>query len=92
MKPTKQKTTQATRVAAVVNIIGQELGVDHQAALEAYAADHGKDWARQLMDDWYTGRDVYFCGAAGQPLGHLLRQVRNHPKHGPAFYDAVNDG
>jgi hypothetical protein len=46
-------------------------------ALEDYAARHGRQWKRQLLDDWLSGRD------AREPQGPLLRQLRN--RFGPRW-------
>ncbi len=31
---------------------------DERAALELYAATHGRYWKRRLLDDWTNGRTV----------------------------------
>ena len=47
------------------------------AALEAFAARHGRTWKDKLATMWWTGRDT------NEPDGHLLRQVRN--RLGPSW-------
>jgi hypothetical protein len=54
---------------------------DQLAAVAAFAARHGRTWRADLADAWLSGSD------AGQPDGHLLRQVRN--QHGPAWLRRV---
>ena len=49
-------------------------------ALEGYAARHGRQWKRQLLDDWLSGRDER------EPQGPLLRQLRN--RFGPRWLQA----
>lgn len=88
-KPTKAEQAQAQRLQEVAKTIGQELGDAYNAALDAYAEAKGKDWALQLIDDWYAGRDDRFQHN-GKLYGPELRQIRNHPKHGPAFYKAFH--
>lgn len=55
-----------------------------QDALSAYAAAKGKNWIEHLSIDWATGQDEHF-----PEYGHILRQIRNHPIHGPQIIDAV---
>lgn len=50
-----------------------ELTKQHIEALRAFAQQHGKDWKRELLDQWMAGTD-----AALNKDGHLLRQVRNN--------------
>lgn len=52
---------------------------DQLQRLIRYAEIHGPGWKLQLVDDWWTGRDVR------RPDGHLLRQVRN--QLGPTWLD-----
>ena len=90
-KPTKAQIARLTRLQPVIAAIAINLGQDHADALGSYAAYHGNDWATQLLDDWYSGRDAAFRHPhTGAHLGHFLRQIRNHPKHGPAFYAAYH--
>ena len=48
---------------------GRTLGeptAEQWECLKAYAAEHGRAWKHQLLQEWQTGRDT-----------GLLRQVRN---------------
>ena len=55
-----------------------KLTEEQAAAIQAYAEVHGKNWKKQLLDDWLTGKD------ASRPNGHL-RQVRN--QFGPKWLE-----
>lgn len=54
---------------------------EQDAAIQAYAEYHGKNWKQQLLEDWLTGKDVQFKD------GHLLRQVRN--QLGPKWLETL---
>lgn len=84
-KQTKSQAAQNKRVADVVTRIGEHLGPEYEAALNTYAEAKGSNWPELLTLDWYTGRDANF-----RDVGGLLRQIRNHPIHGPAFYRAMS--
>lgn len=49
------------------------------AAIDRFAADHGRFWKRELRNAWVTGRDLK------HPDGALLRQVRN--RFGPSWLE-----
>lgn len=88
-KQKKVKVTREQRIQKVVATIGQQLGPAYEEALNAYAEEKGRNWAEQLTLDWYHARDDRFQHN-GKLYGPELRQIRNHPTHGPAFYDAFN--
>jgi hypothetical protein len=54
------------------------------AALQAYAARHGRAWKARLAQDWQTGKDL--CA----PEGPVLRAVRN--QRGPAWLRSRENG
>ena len=54
---------------------------EQAAAIQAYRDTYGKNWKKQLLDDWLTGKD------ASRPNGHLLRQVRN--QFGPKWLEKL---
>ena len=58
-----------------------QLTEEQDAAIQAYAEYHGKNWKKQLLDDLLTGKD------ASRPNGHLLRQVRN--QFGPKWLEKL---
>ena len=58
-----------------------QLTEEQDAAIQAYAEHYGKNWKKQLLDDWLTGKD------ASWPNGHLLRQVRN--QFGPKWLEKL---
>jgi hypothetical protein len=53
------------------------------AALQSYAAEHGRTWKRLLEIDWYNAR----CGrCADMPnRGAILHGMRNDPNLGPRW-------
>lgn len=87
---TKALIARNERIEQVIATINTELGQDHANALGHFAAKYGNDWATELLNQWYSGQDAYFRDAQGNAQGHFLRQIRNSPKHGPAFYEAYN--
>lgn len=87
---TKSLIARNERIEKVIRSISEDLGVEHANALGHFAAKYGNDWASELLNQWYSGKDASFSSSDGKPQGHFLRQIRNHPKHGPAFYDAYN--
>jgi hypothetical protein len=79
------------RIEQLIREINEVLGFEHGNALGVFAHKYGNDWATELLDQWYNGRDANFQDpATGEKLGHFLRQIRNHPKFGPAFYRAYH--
>jgi hypothetical protein len=60
-----------------------ELPEDHQDAVRAYAAKHGRYWKAKLADAWGLGSDTH------EPEGWALRDIRNNPAWGHAWLDAV---
>ena len=56
-----------------------QLTEEQDAAIQAYAEYHGKNWKKQLLEDWLNGKDTRFNN------GHLLRQVRN--QFGPKWLE-----
>ena len=88
---TKKIIARNERIEQVVRTIDEDLGKDHADALGAFA-DYCRtkniDWVEELKLQWYQGRDANFRTLRGELVGHFLRQIRNHPKHGPAFYRA----
>lgn len=48
-----------------------ELTVEQRGALDLFAAKYGAGWKVLLLNAWLNGTD------AGEPSGHLLRQIRN---------------
>lgn len=90
-KLTKTLIARNERIEQVIRQINAQLGVEHGNALGVFAARYGNDWATELLDQWYSGRDANFKHPeTGAPLGHFLRQIRNSPVHGPAFYRAYH--
>ena len=90
---TKALIARNERIEQVIREINEVLGADHGNALGHFAAKYGVDWATELLDQWYSGRDASFAhydNAGRHEQGHFLRQIRNHPKFGPAFYNAYN--
>ena len=87
---TKALIARNERIEQVIRSINENLGIEYGNALGHFAAKYGNDWATELLDQWYSGRDDRFRDSNGNQLGHLLRQIRNHPTHGPAFYNAYN--
>lgn len=58
-----------------------ELPADHQNAVRAYAAKHGRQWKRKLADAWGMGTDTR------EPDGWALRDIRNNPAWGHAWLE-----
>lgn len=52
---------------------------EYELALNSFAATHGKNWPLKLTQAWYNGTDALYRAPDGTLLGHLLRQIRNHP-------------
>ena len=69
----------------------EKLGPEYKAAVEDYAIRHGGSWIEDLADDFYHGRDEREQDSKGNHVGHLMRQIRNHPVHGIGFYRALNN-
>ena len=53
-----------------------DLPPEHQAAVKAYAAKHGRKWKAKLADAWAMGTDTQ------EPDGWALRDIRNSPRWG----------
>lgn len=60
-----------------------ELPDEHQEAITAYAAKHGRQWKAKLADAWGLGSDTH------EPNGWALRDIRNCPAWGHAWLDKV---
>lgn len=61
----------------IVGFKQTEPSLEQVAALQAYAATHGRTWKQSLLDAWMNGAD------AREPKGYLLRQLRN--RFGPSW-------
>lgn len=58
---------------------------DELAALQSYAAEHGRKWKAALSLDWYNAR---VSGTREMPnRGAILHGLRNHPGFGPSGLD-----
>lgn len=79
-----------TRLADFAGEVRANLGYEYGEALDAYARAKGKDWGEELAADFWAGRDDRFKDEFGKHWGAHLRQIRNHPKWGHAFYAALN--
>lgn len=60
-----------------------ELPPEHQQAILGFAAKHGRAWKAKLAIAWGNGSDTR------EPLGHALRDIRNHPSWGHDWLDGV---
>lgn len=60
-----------------------ELPPEHRAAVQAFAAKHGRAWKARLADAWGMGTDTH------EPDGWALRDIRNSPAWGHAWLERV---
>ena len=60
-----------------------ELPREHQEAIQAFVAKHGRAWKNKLGLAWGNGSDTR------ETLGHALRDIRNNPAWGHDWLDKV---
>lgn len=60
-----------------------ELPSEHQAAVLAFVAKHGRRWKAKLGDAWAMGTD------SRELNGWALRDIRNSPSWGHDWLDGV---